>query len=257
MYGQGTYFASQSCKAHQYTCESHPHGCRCPVERTLILSRVVLGDPHYAKQTLKNMVRPPERGHGQGTYDSIVANPGPMKGHQWQAQDHQEFVIFTSAIYCSVRGVCHCAAPINEVCEETAQAGREAGLRLIRAIHHKNPEKKPSDIRTELQHLLPECQTVGCNTAAFGKQKHFLGYGMQTHRICVKTYQFVHAWCIKNHYFVGTWGGGEHIYIYIHIYIYLEESGRLERRGDSLSDGSNTVARGYVRSWLWSSATSH
>ncbi len=66
----------------------------------------------------------------------------------------------SASINCSVRGVCHCAAPINEVCEETAQAGREARLRLIRAIHHKNPEKKPSDIRTELQHLLPECQTV-------------------------------------------------------------------------------------------------
>lgn len=33
MYGQCTYFASQLCQAHQYTCESHQRGRRCPVER--------------------------------------------------------------------------------------------------------------------------------------------------------------------------------------------------------------------------------
>ena len=40
---------------------------------------------------------PPERSDGQGRYHCIVANPGPMAGHQRGEQDHQEFVIFDKA----------------------------------------------------------------------------------------------------------------------------------------------------------------
>jgi len=98
MYGAGAYFASESCKAHQYTCERHLFSfsaCKCPVERTVIIARVALGDAYFTKKALSEKVRrPPERESGQGTYDSIIANPGPMLGHHRKHQDHQECVIF-------------------------------------------------------------------------------------------------------------------------------------------------------------------
>jgi hypothetical protein len=95
MYGAGTYFTSQSCKAHQYTCDKHPNSsCSCPVERTMIVARVALGDVHYTKRTLgENQRKPPTR-PGGSHFDSVIANPGQMQGHRRNLQDHQEFVIF-------------------------------------------------------------------------------------------------------------------------------------------------------------------
>mmetsp|Transcript_79809 Transcript_79809/g.258155 ORF Transcript_79809/g.258155 Transcript_79809/m.258155 type:complete len:549 (+) Transcript_79809:106-1752(+) len=96
MYGAGTYFTSQSCKAHQYTCDNHRGGgCKCPVMRTMILARVALGDPYYTRRTLQETARrPPDRENGNGHYDSVIANPGWMQNHKRQHQDHQELVIF-------------------------------------------------------------------------------------------------------------------------------------------------------------------
>lgn len=98
-YGQGTYLASQSCKAHQYTCEHCGPGklCRCRHARWMILARVALGSPYYARQTCHGMKRPPQRESGSQLHNSVVANPGPMKGHRKARQDHQEFVIFEGA----------------------------------------------------------------------------------------------------------------------------------------------------------------
>eukprot|EP00931_Biecheleriopsis_adriatica_P009416 TRINITY_DN110495_c0_g1_i1.p1 TRINITY_DN110495_c0_g1~~TRINITY_DN110495_c0_g1_i1.p1 ORF type:complete len:387 (-),score=25.74 TRINITY_DN110495_c0_g1_i1:192-1196(-) len=94
LYGDGTYFASQACKSHQYTC---PHGscraCECRGTRTIILARVVLGDFYVTHQTLKGYRRPPEKGDNL-LYDSVLANPGDMLNHPKDYQDHQEFVIF-------------------------------------------------------------------------------------------------------------------------------------------------------------------
>jgi len=79
-YGQGTYFASQSCKSFQY--------CGNPrLQHHMIIARVCLGMPFYAKETCPTTKRPP-------TGDSIIAQPGPMKGHHQGFQSHQEFVIF-------------------------------------------------------------------------------------------------------------------------------------------------------------------
>lgn len=66
MYGSGTYFASEACKSHQYTCQRHPKGkCTCPGIRTVILSRVALGDPFYAMKTMSAWQRrPPPRQDG-------------------------------------------------------------------------------------------------------------------------------------------------------------------------------------------------
>ena len=94
MYGEGVYFASAACKAHQYTCEDHKSGCCCKRERTLIIARVALGDAYVAKETRKKERRPPVRNSTFGiTYDSIVVNPGPIQGHHNSIQVHQEFVI--------------------------------------------------------------------------------------------------------------------------------------------------------------------
>merc|ERR1711879_931300 len=93
MYGQGTYFASQACKSHQYTCPANClRACSCPGRRTIIISRVALGDPFFAKRVDKKMTHPPRCGQAARFYGSVVANPGEMQGHQRGRQDHQEFV---------------------------------------------------------------------------------------------------------------------------------------------------------------------
>ena len=80
-YGQGTYFASQSCKSWQY----------CPLSdevRYMIIARVSLGKPHYTQRVERDGKLPPTG------FDSVVANPGPMAGHHHTVQSHQEFVIY-------------------------------------------------------------------------------------------------------------------------------------------------------------------
>ena len=93
MYGDGVYFASSACKSHQYTC-SHKTACVCEEDRTLIIARVALGDAYHAKETRYKERRPPVKNTFGVTYDSIVVNPGPIKGHHRGNQIHQEFVIF-------------------------------------------------------------------------------------------------------------------------------------------------------------------
>ena len=94
-YGDGVYFASAACKSHQYTCQMHKAGCYCAHERTLIIARVALGDAYRAKEVMKGLRRPPLRDSRIGvTYDSIVVEPGPIRGHHQTEQIHQEFVIF-------------------------------------------------------------------------------------------------------------------------------------------------------------------
>ena len=81
----GVYFANQSCKAAQYARDGG--------EKTLLISRVTLGDPHYATGTLKEYRRPPERNAvvwGAGlTYDSVVANTSTTSG-----QVHRELIVY-------------------------------------------------------------------------------------------------------------------------------------------------------------------
>ena len=94
-YGAGVYFAGAACKSHQYTCENHkPFCCNCGSERTLIISRVALGDSYLATETRKKERRPPLRRESSGTYDSIMVKPGAIQGHPKTKQIHQEFVIF-------------------------------------------------------------------------------------------------------------------------------------------------------------------
>ena len=100
MYGDGVYFAGAACKSHQYTCSVHTSACGCKGERTLIIARCCLGDPYFAKEVLYHQRRPPLRSNTLGaTYDSVVVNPGRVKGHQQGCQTHQEFVIFGEAAY--------------------------------------------------------------------------------------------------------------------------------------------------------------
>lgn len=87
-YGRGTYFASQSCKSFQYTGDGDVD------LRTLIVSRVALGDISYATKVDRECQRPDIREGTLICHDSIVANPGPMCGHMQGQQSHQEFVIF-------------------------------------------------------------------------------------------------------------------------------------------------------------------
>jgi len=82
-YGMGTYFASQTCKSAQYGFDG-----------TIILARVALGDPHYTARVDQQLRRPPTKAGHTICCDSVIARPGPMRGHHSGTQSHQEFVIF-------------------------------------------------------------------------------------------------------------------------------------------------------------------
>jgi hypothetical protein len=71
MHGSGAYFTSQSCKAHQYTCEHHMgRACLCEGERTMIVTRVALGNAYIATERLgKEVRRTPELPDGKGYID--------------------------------------------------------------------------------------------------------------------------------------------------------------------------------------------
>ena len=78
LYGAGTYFANQSCKAAQYA--------RDRGVKTLIVARVTLGDPYYATGHLAQHRRAPDRGAGWSktglTYDCVVANTSGSQAHR-------------------------------------------------------------------------------------------------------------------------------------------------------------------------------
>eukprot|EP00929_Paragymnodinium_shiwhaense_P035919 TRINITY_DN19321_c0_g1_i1.p1 TRINITY_DN19321_c0_g1~~TRINITY_DN19321_c0_g1_i1.p1 ORF type:complete len:836 (-),score=127.93 TRINITY_DN19321_c0_g1_i1:180-2687(-) len=85
LYGKGTYFAHEACKALQYSRGA-----------AVIVSRVVLGDPYYAPRADTSMRRPPAKSSiTHELYDSVVANPGTDKGSG--SQVHREYIIFEGA----------------------------------------------------------------------------------------------------------------------------------------------------------------
>lgn len=87
-YGKGVYFASQSCKSSQYSTGA---------VKTMIVARVVLGQPHYIRKVDKQIMRPPPMPNSSIYYHSVIAKPGPMPGHVQGHQSHTEFVIFDSS----------------------------------------------------------------------------------------------------------------------------------------------------------------
>mmetsp|Transcript_71259 Transcript_71259/g.137597 ORF Transcript_71259/g.137597 Transcript_71259/m.137597 type:complete len:774 (+) Transcript_71259:70-2391(+) len=96
LYGLGVYLTDESCKAFQYTD-------RDKEEKTMILSRVALGDAFYAKGSMLQAKRPPLRNaqdESAGCYDSIVANVGISNGMSLSFQQHREFVVFDGDQVC-------------------------------------------------------------------------------------------------------------------------------------------------------------
>ena len=87
LYGKGTYFARQLCKAMQYAV-ADSDGLRI-----VIVARVALGTPSFAKRVLikDDVRRPPMEA------DSIIAAPGVMPGHHASTQTHCEYVVFDKA----------------------------------------------------------------------------------------------------------------------------------------------------------------
>jgi hypothetical protein len=82
-HGQGTYFASNACKSHQYSKKSsNANGM------FMIIARVSVGQIYYTKSVCREAKLAPQKN------DSIVANAGPMTGHNKGKQAHQEIVIF-------------------------------------------------------------------------------------------------------------------------------------------------------------------
>eukprot|EP00929_Paragymnodinium_shiwhaense_P103828 TRINITY_DN67626_c0_g1_i1.p1 TRINITY_DN67626_c0_g1~~TRINITY_DN67626_c0_g1_i1.p1 ORF type:complete len:1187 (-),score=127.22 TRINITY_DN67626_c0_g1_i1:64-3624(-) len=104
MYGAGTYFTNQLCKALQYSraigCSALSKNCamrycQCaPEVRYLLLCRVTLGVSFEPLSQLKGQRRPPRHRDGDAFFDSVVAVPRQARGGQ---QKHYEAVIFKGA----------------------------------------------------------------------------------------------------------------------------------------------------------------
>jgi len=85
LHGGGLYFASESCKAGQYTPARDGR-------RYLLYTRVILGVPFYTTGRSKGQRRPPAHPERKGKlYDSLVANVRVANGGK---QIHREFVIY-------------------------------------------------------------------------------------------------------------------------------------------------------------------
>eukprot|EP00747_Dinoflagellata_sp_TGD_P199607 gnl/TRDRNA2_/TRDRNA2_72867_c0_seq2.p1 gnl/TRDRNA2_/TRDRNA2_72867_c0~~gnl/TRDRNA2_/TRDRNA2_72867_c0_seq2.p1 ORF type:complete len:218 (-),score=16.31 gnl/TRDRNA2_/TRDRNA2_72867_c0_seq2:80-733(-) len=90
LYGEGVYFTPDAGKALQYA-KPDEHGLR-----TLIVARVLLGEPYYDKKARQGERRAPEipSSTPDMCYDSVVARPGRMPGAPGDWQHHTEIVIF-------------------------------------------------------------------------------------------------------------------------------------------------------------------
>ncbi|CAE7807286.1 Parp12, partial [Symbiodinium necroappetens] len=92
-YGQGVYFTDQTCKAFQYSGASQQsEGC-------FIVTRLIVGDPHYARGPLPQVKVEPLRDPqdaSRGRCHSVIAAPGTPSGSGPQ-QVHRELVIFNGA----------------------------------------------------------------------------------------------------------------------------------------------------------------
>ncbi|CAE7473884.1 Tnks [Symbiodinium sp. CCMP2456] len=93
LYGQGVYFTDQTCKAFQYSGASKQgNGC-------FIITRLILGDPHYAQGPLqKTKVEPlrDPKDPSKGRCHSVIASSGTPSGNGAR-QVHRELVIFNGA----------------------------------------------------------------------------------------------------------------------------------------------------------------
>ena len=89
LYGAGTYFTHQSCKASQYA-ESQ-HGVKI-----LLMARVTLGDVHYVQHAdqHKKLRRAPLVAGKKGlVHDSVVANEGQART-TYGKQYHREYIVY-------------------------------------------------------------------------------------------------------------------------------------------------------------------
>ena len=91
LYGAGVYHASQGCKAAQYAPKQYRTIWDETPVKTLIVSRVILGDPQRARGSMNNIRRPGENQRkGRGvTYDSVVAESSSNS-----SQLHNEFIVY-------------------------------------------------------------------------------------------------------------------------------------------------------------------
>ncbi|CAE7562345.1 TNKS2 [Symbiodinium sp. CCMP2592] len=96
LYGQGIYFADQSCKCYQYS------GAAGGSDGIFIVARVLLGDPFIAKGTMLGEREAPERdpSRSPSRYNSVIADAGtPHVPHangltSASAQVHREYIVY-------------------------------------------------------------------------------------------------------------------------------------------------------------------
>jgi hypothetical protein len=82
LYGAGTYFAENACKSSQYARSTTQAG-----ERTMIYSRVLMGDAFRTNAHQAQIRRAPDKPGGRGrTFDSVLGSGG--------GQVHREFIVY-------------------------------------------------------------------------------------------------------------------------------------------------------------------
>jgi len=99
LYGEGTYFTDESCKAFQYTeADARFSSKGSKREGCIILARVALGDIYYVRSSNNSRkgeraepLRDPED-QSKGRFNSVVANVGIANGRS-DPQAHREFIL--------------------------------------------------------------------------------------------------------------------------------------------------------------------
>jgi hypothetical protein len=87
LYGAGSYFASNSCKSHQYSKKY-----KDSPTWVMLVCRVVMGSPYCTSTQHNQQRRPPDNPATPGRpFDSIFAQHGVGRGGQ---QQHNEYVVF-------------------------------------------------------------------------------------------------------------------------------------------------------------------
>ena len=104
LYGDGIYFAEQSCKANRYSDAAHYDRKHEGFQGCLIVTRVALGECFETTQQRPGERMAPLRNEADltlGTFDGVVFNPDAREAsgsaHRIgmpQTQEHREFVIF-------------------------------------------------------------------------------------------------------------------------------------------------------------------
>lgn len=128
LFGTGTYFAAHSSKSDQYATPN------AAGERSILLARVCLGEPHYTDVPMREATLPPSRPDGGPPFDSVIAHSTAEGG----CVQFPEYIVYEKAqmmpqfviTYTHAQG-CKCASCVDP---ESSQIFVDVGTKVGEGI---------------------------------------------------------------------------------------------------------------------------